>query len=166
MKKFLVLILLFISISVSAKFYKDVIVEDNLVLPKYNIYIENELVKELPSKDYIFIKSNCNNKTNSSWDNNKWIPLMNNIESNDTICNYYFKENITKSLKDTDINKYISIDNNIYQLIDIDNLELKSINITTNSNKYVKIVDERIYLNSNTYIEKGNGELDNPYIIR
>ena len=166
MKKIVVVIILFMTISVSAKFYKNLIIEDKLILPEYNYYIDNNLVKEIPSKDYIYIKSNCNNKTISNWDNNKWIPIMKNIESNDTKCNYYFKEKITNSLKDTDINKYISIDNIIYKLIDINTLELENINNTDNNSKYVKIVGERIFLDNNTYIESGNGEESNPYIIR
>ncbi len=166
MKKIVVVIILFMTISVSAKFYKNLIIEDKLILPEYNYYIDNNLVKEIPSKDYIYIKSNCNNKTISNWDNNKWIPIMKNIESNDTKCNYYFKEKITKSLKDTDINKFISIDNNIYKIIDIKTLELENINNTDNNSKYVKIVDGKLFLDSNTYIESGNGEESNPYIIR
>jgi hypothetical protein len=154
------------TISVSAKFYKSMVIEEKINLPEYNFYIDNNLVKEIPSKDYIYIKSNCNNKTQSNWDNNKWIPIMKSIESNDTKCNYYFKENITKSLKDTDLNKYISVDNNIYKLIDINTLEIESINNSNNNSKYVKIIDERIFLEKNTYIESGSGKESDPYIIR
>lgn len=165
MKKIIVVILLFLSISVSAKFYKSFGLEEKLTLPEYNYYIDNNLSKDIPSKDYIYVKSNCNNKTISNWDNNKWIPIMKDIQSNDTVCNYYFKEKITKSLKDTDINKYISINNNIYKIIDTKTLELESINGSID-NKYVKIRDERLYLKEDVYIESGNGEENSPYIIR
>ncbi len=166
MKKIIAFILLFLSISVSAKFYKELVIEEKISLPEYNFYINDNLSKEIPTNDYIYTKSNCNNKTLSDWDNNKWIPIMNNIESNDTKCNYYFKEKITKSLKDTDINKYISINNNIYKIININTLELENINNSLIDNKYVTIKEERLYLNENTYIESGNGEENNPYIIR
>ncbi len=165
MKKIILVILLFLSISVSAKFYKSFIVEEKLTLPEYNYYIDNNLSKDIPSKDYIYVKSNCNNKTISNWDNNKWIPIMKDIKSNDTVCNYYFKEKIINSIKDTDINKYISINNNIYKIIDTKSLEIESINSSIDT-KYVKIVNERLYLNDSTYIESGNGEENNPYIIR
>ena len=165
MKKIIVVILLFLTISVSAKFYKSFVVEEKLTLPEYNYYIDNNLVKDIPNKDYIYIKSNCNNKTISNWDNNKRIPIMKDIVSNDTVCNYYFKEKITKSLKDTDINKYISINNNIYKIINTKTLELESINSSIDT-KYVKIRDERLYLKEDVYIESGNGEESNPYIIR
>jgi hypothetical protein len=166
MKKIIAVFLLFLSISVSAKFYKELVVEEKVVLPEYNFYINDNLSNEIPNNDYIYIKSNCTNKTISDWDNNKWIPIMKNIESNDTKCNYYFKEKITKSLKDTDINKYISINNNIYKMIDINTLELENINNSLIDSKYVKIKEERLYLNEFTYIESGNGEENNPYIIR
>ncbi len=166
MKKIIVITILLLSISVSAKFYKNLVIEEKLVLPEYNYYLNDNLSKEIPSKDYIFIKSNCNNKITSNWNNNEWIPIMKDIESNDTKCNYYFKEKITKSLKETDINKYISIDNIIYKLIDINTLELENINNSNNNSKYVKIVDGRYYLDKNTYIDSGNGEENNPYIIR
>ena len=163
MKKLLIILILFMTISVSAKFYKTEIIEDSIVLPEYSFYINNSNYNKIPNNnDYLFVKSSCNNKTISKWDDNKWIPVIENIESNDTICNYYFMEKVTKSLKDTDINKYISIDNNIYKIIDINTLEVEGNNLS----KFITENNNKKYLDKNTYIEKGNGDINNPYIIR
>ena len=94
MKKNLLILIALLSISSAFLVFKinkkTIIDEENLA-----VYVNNQLVSTIPKKgEAIYIKSVCDTDAKTSWNNDSWSLLINNLNQK-TKCNLYFYQGKT-----------------------------------------------------------------------